>query len=342
MGYIKIRQIPPAEEIVDMLPLSKKMKEEKIKRDEEIKKVFTGESNKFLLIIGPCSADDEDSVCEYISKLAKIQEKVKDNILLIPRIYTNKPRTNGEGYKGMLHQPDPSKGANMLDGLKAIRKMHIRAISESYLFPADEMLYPENYLYLKDLLGYVAVGARSVENQQHRLVVSGMEIPAGMKNPTSGDLSVMLNSIHAAQLSHNFMYNGLEIKTTGNPLAHAVLRGSVDDSGRNHPNYHFEDISFLADKYLDAGLVNPSIIVDTNHANSMKRFYEQPRIAVEVMRSRLYSNLLKKTIKGLMIESYLTEGNQKPTENAYGKSITDACLGFEDTEKLIYRLIELL
>ncbi|MDP4179168.1 MAG: 3-deoxy-7-phosphoheptulonate synthase [Bacillota bacterium] len=342
MSYEKIQQIPSAEEIVDLIPLSEEIKKIKKLRDEEIKNIFTGKDDRLALIIGPCSADHEDSVCEYISKLASIQEKVKDKILIIPRIYTNKPRTTGEGYKGMLHQPDPTKGANMLEGIKAIRKMHIKAVSISGLTCADEMLYPENYLYLRDILSYVAVGARSVEDQQHRLTVSGMDVPAGMKNPTSGDLTVMLNSIKAAQLGHTFMFNGWEVNTTGNPLAHAVLRGAVNDYGRNLPNYHYEDLIYLVNEYKERDLENPAVIIDTNHANSMKKYYEQPRIALEVMRNRKYSDSLKSIIKGFMIESYLLEGSQKTNGCDFGRSITDPCLGFEASEKLIYDLADLV
>ena len=331
MGMKFIKKIPTADEIIEQIPLPNHIKEIKNTKDEE---------KKFLLIIGPCSADNEDSVCEYIGKLAEVQEKVKDNLIIMPRIYTNKPRTTGEGYKGMVHQPDPSKKPDLCEGIKAIRKMHIRALSEAHMPAADEMLYPENYTYLLDVLGYIAVGARSVENQQHRLTVSGVCTPVGMKNPTSGDLPVMLNSIIAAQNGHNFIYNGWEVETTGNPLAHAILRGAVDSSGRNIPNYHYEDLIYIASKYEKQQLSNPTIIVDVNHANSMKRYYEQPRITREVLMSRKSDNLLKKMIKGLMIESYLEEGRQDIGENIYGKSITDACLGWESTEKLIYYIAE--
>ncbi|UWG99005.1 3-deoxy-7-phosphoheptulonate synthase [Dehalobacter sp. DCM] len=335
-----IKKVPTAEEIIAQIPLPDHIKIIKQKRDQEIRKILEGEDNRFILIIGPCSADNEDSVCEYIGRLAQVQEKVKDTILIIPRIYTNKPRTTGEGYKGMIHQPDPSKEPDLCEGIKAIRSLHIRALTEFYMPAADEMLYPENYMYLLDVLGYIAVGARSVENQQHRLTVSGVSTPVGMKNPTSGDLTVMLNSIYAAQQSHNFIYNGWEIETTGNPLAHAILRGAVDASGRNIPNYHYEDLINIAYEYEKQPMVNPAIIVDTNHANSMKRYAEQPRIAREVLISRTYDSLLNKMIKGLMIESYLFEGRQDIGENIYGKSITDACLGWEDTERLIYRIAE--
>lgn len=335
-----IQRIPTAEEIIEQIPLPDHIKDIKLKRDNEIKSVFENKDPRFLLIIGPCSADNEDSVCEYIERLAKVQEKVKESIIIIPRIYTNKPRTTGEGYKGMVHQPDPSKEPDLCEGIKAIRKMHIRALSEYHMPAADEMLYPENYTYLSDVLGYIAIGARSVENQQHRLTTSGVDIPVGMKNPTGGDLSVMLNSITAAQHGHNFIYNGWEIETTGNPLTHAILRGAVDSYGRNLPNYHYEDLINISKKYEKQQLKNPAIIVDTNHANSMKCYYEQPRIAREVLMSRKYDALLKKMVKGLMIESYLVEGKQSIGENIYGKSITDACLGWESTEQLIYYVAE--
>lgn len=335
-----VKKMPTADEIIEEIPLSNSMKETKKNRDEEIKKVFTNEDNRFLLVIGPCSADNEDSVCEYIGRLAKVQEKVKDVIIIIPRIYTNKPRTTGEGYKGMAHQPDPHKKPDLIAGIKAIRKMHIKALNEYHMPAADEMLYPENYTYLADLLSYHAIGARSVEDQQHRFTVSGINMPVGMKNPTSGDITVMLNSIKAAQLNHTFIYNGWEIETSGNALAHAVLRGAVDSYGRNIPNYHYENLINLSKEYEKKGLLNPSIIVDTNHANSTKLYKEQPRIAREVLMSRKYDATLKNMIKGFMIESYLEEGNQHVDEGTYGKSITDPCLGWQDTEKLIYYIAE--
>jgi len=334
------KRIPTADEIIEQIPLPNHLKGIKETRDKEIRSIFENKDERFILIIGPCSADNEDSVCEYIEKLAKVQEQVKDSILIIPRIYTNKPRTTGEGYKGMAHQPDPSKKPDLFEGIKAIRRMHLRALSESYMPAADEMLYPENYIYLSDVLGYIAIGARSVENQQHRLTVSGVEVPVGMKNPTSGDPSVMFNSIIAAQQGHTFTYSGWEVVTTGNQLTHAILRGAVDSNGRNIPNYHYEDLIRIAKEYARLQLINPAIIVDTNHANSMKCYSEQPRIAKEVLMSREYDPLLKKMIKGLMIESYLEEGNQGIGENIYGKSITDACLGWECTERLIYNIAE--
>jgi len=335
-----VKKIPTAQEIIEEMPLSNHIREIKENRDVEIRKVFQNEDDKFLLIIGPCSADNEDSVCEYIGKLAKVQEKVKDSIIIIPRIYTNKPRTTGEGYKGMAHQPDLNKEPDLVEGIKAIRRMHMKALSEYHMPAADEMLYPENYSYLADMLSYHAVGARSVENQQHRFAVSGVDMPVGMKNPTSGDIHVMLNSIKAAQLGHSFIYNSWEIKTSGNPLSHAVLRGAVDSYGRNIPNYHYENLTYLAKEYENQQLLNPSIIVDTNHANSMKLYKEQPRIAREVLMSRKYNSTLKKMIKGFMIESYLVEGKQDVNDGTYGKSITDPCLGWEDTENLIYYIAE--
>lgn len=340
MGMKFIKKIPTADDIKELMPLPDHIQNVRKKKEEELKNIFSNKDDRFILIIGPCSADNEDSVLEYIGRLAQVNEKVKDKIFMIPRIYTNKPRTTGEGYKGMAHQPDPSKEPDLYGGIKAIRRMHIRALSEYYLPAADEMLYPENYTYLSDILGYNAIGARSVENQKHRLTVSGVDTPVGMKNPTSGDLAVMLNSIVAAQQGHSFIYNGWEVSTTGNPFAHAILRGAVDSSGRNIPNYHYEDLIYISAEYEKRELLNPAIIVDTNHANSMKLYYEQPRIAREVLMSRKYDSLLKKMVKGLMVESYLIEGRQGIGENIYGKSITDACLGWESTERLIYNIAE--
>ncbi len=340
MSFNKIQPIPDPESIIRELPLPAGLEREKMERDREIAAIFKGESDKFILIIGPCSAHDEDAVCDYISRLAKVQKRVEDRLLLIPRIYTNKPRTTGEGYKGMLHQPDHQKEPNMVEGLKAIRRMHIRALSQSHLPAADEMLYPGNYPYLEDLLSYVAIGARSVENQLHRLTVSGLDIPVGMKNPTSGDPEVLLNSIQASQSPHVFSYNGWEVATTGNPLIHAVLRGSVNQHGQSIPNYHYEDLINFAENYLSRNLQNPTAIVDTNHANSNKQYAEQPRIALEVMHSRKQSELLKSLVKGLMIESFIVEGAQKAYENEYGKSITDPCLGWEKSEKLIGQIAD--
>ena len=340
MSFQYIREMPDVREILDTIPVPEALKKIKEIRDKEIMSVFKRESEKFLVIIGPCSADNEDAVCEYVSKLSKLQDEVKEKLILIPRIYTNKPRTTGEGYKGMAHQPKPSEEPNMVKGLKAIRKMHIRALKESHLSAADEMLYPGNYPYLADILSYVAIGARSVENQLHRLTVSGLDIPVGMKNPTSGDLEVMLNSVQAAQMPHVFVYNGWEVKTSGNSLTHCIVRGAVDQYGTNFPNFHYEDLRRLAEAYKKRNLANPAIIVDTNHANSNKKFAEQPRIAKEVMRSRQNSKTLRNKVKGLMIESYLIEGTQKISENIYGKSITDPCLGWEDSERLVKDLAE--
>lgn len=342
MGMNFKRKLPIPKLIKEQFPLSESIIAYKEKRDEEIRKVFTGESNKFLLIIGPCSADREDSVMDYIYRLKDVQEKVKDKIIIIPRIYTNKPRTTGLGYKGMIHQPDPTKGEDMLEGLIAIRKLHTRAIAETGFTCADEMLYPENYRYLSDLLSYSAVGARSVEDQQHRITTSGMDIPAGMKNPTSGDLSVMMNSITAAQNSHTFLYRGWEVESTGNPLAHAVLRGYVDKDGRSHPNYHYEDLKLLASLYAEGDYENPAVVIDTNHSNSGKQYLEQPRICKEVLHSMRHSDDINKIVKGFMIESYIEDGAQKPTESVYGKSITDPCLGWEKSEKLILDIADLL
>lgn len=322
-------------------PLPEELVKLKAERDEEIRSIFEGKSDKFVVIVGPCSADREDSVCEYVDRLAKVNEKVSDRLMIIPRIYTNKPRTTGEGYKGMLHQPDPDQAPNLLEGIIAIRKMHIRAMKESGLTAADEMLYPENRSYLDDILSYEAIGARSVENQQHRLTASGMDIPVGMKNPTSGDFSVMLNSVIAAQSSHNFIYRGMDVTTDGNDLAHVILRGGVDKYGTCIPNYHYEDLVRLVEVYGQKNLKNPAAIIDANHSNSNKQFKEQIRIVSEVLHSRRYNEDVKKMVKGVMIESYLEEGNQKISDHmTYGKSITDPCLGWKDTEQLIYKIAE--
>ena len=334
-------RLPDPEEIKKKYPASEKVKEIKVQRDKEIADVFTGKSNKFLLIIGPCSADKEEPVLDYISRLVPVQEQVKDKILIIPRIYTNKPRTTGEGYKGMIHQPDPTKHEDMLEGLIKVRQLHLHAIEQTGFTCADEMLYPENHLYLSDVLSYVAVGARSVENQFHRLTASGLDIPVGMKNPTSGDLSVMMNSIRAAQHPHTFVYSGWEVNSAGNTLAHAILRGSVDKNGQAIPNYHYEDLIKLCDLYAKSGLENPAVIVDTNHSNSAKKFDEQPRIAKEVLHCTRYSKDIGKMVKGLMIESYIEDGSQPSDGKIYGKSITDACLGWDKTERLIYDIADL-
>ena len=342
MGFTFLKKLPTPAEIRNQYPIDTAIQELKAKRDQEIRDVFTGKSDKFLAIIGPCSADNEDAVCDYLLRLRKVQEKIEDKVLIIPRVYTNKPRTTGEGYKGMVHQPDPEKAPDMLAGLIAIRKMHIHAIQESGFTCADEMLYPENYRYLSDILGYVAVGARSVENQQHRLVASGIDVPVGMKNPTGGDLSVMMNSIYAAMGDHTFLYRGWEVETDGNPYAHAIMRGYVNEKGDSRPNYHYEDLIQLHKLYEEKGIKNPACIVDCNHANSGKQYLEQIRIAKEVLHSKRHSADIDRLVKGLMIESYIEDGSQKISEGTYGKSITDACLGWEKTERLILDLAELL
>lgn len=335
------RKLPIPKEIKEMYPISSEGILAKQKNDEEIKKIFTGESNKLLLVIGPCSADREDAVIDYINRLRILQDKVFEKIIIVPRIYTNKPRTTGEGYKGMLHQPNPNESPDMLKGLISIRKLHMRALNETGFSCADEMLYPENARYLNDLLSYVAVGARSVENQGHRLTASGLDVPVGMKNPTSGDISVMINSIKAAQSSHTFIYRGWEVESTGNDLAHAILRGYVNKQGHSLPNYHYEDLISLCEVYDASGLSNPAVIVDTNHANSGKKFDQQVRIAKEILHSTRHSKDVYNLVKGMMIESYIEDGCQKPHEGIYGKSITDPCLGWEKTEKLILDLAEL-
>lgn len=341
MGMRINAELPLPADLKAEYPLSDKIIKIKEKRDAEIRDIFTGKSDKFIVIVGPCSADNEDAVCEYVNRLARVNEKVSDRLMIIPRIYTNKPRTTGEGYKGMLHQPDPDKAPDLLAGIIAIRKMHIRAIEETGLTAADEMLYPENRSYLDDILSYEAIGARSVENQQHRLTASGMNIPIGMKNPTSGDFLVMLNSVIAAQHSHSFIYRGMDVTTDGNDLAHVILRGGVDKYGTCNPNYHYEDLVRLLSLYQKMELKNPAAIIDANHSNSNKKFKEQIRITSEILHSRSYNSELKKLIKGVMIESYLEEGNQKICPDMiYGKSITDPCLGWEDTERLIYEIAE--
>lgn len=336
------KSLPSPEEIHAQYPLSAELQQRKAKRDEEIRRILTGESKRRLLIIGPCSADREDAVLEYINRLCPVQEKVQDKLLIIPRIYTNKPRTTGDGYKGIASQPDPRKEEDIAGGVIAIRRLHLRAISETGFTCADEMLYPENHSYLDDLLSYSAVGARSVENQQHRLVASGIGIPAGMKNPTGGDLTVMLNSIMAAQHPHVFSYRQYEVETPGNPLAHAILRGYVDDQGRSKPNYHFEDLENLYHDYMAKGLENPAIIVDANHSNSGKKYLEQIRICKEVLHSCRHSEEVNSIVKGFMVESYLVDGAQKIGDGVYGKSITDPCLGWDKSERLIYDIAEQL
>lgn len=342
MSFEFIKKLPTPDEIREQYPVPKEFARLKALRDKQIRDVITGESDRFLVIIGPCSADNEDAVCDYISRLAKINEKVSDRLILIPRIYTNKPRTTGEGYKGIVHQPDPEKKEDFLQGLIAMRKMHIRAFEESGLTAADEMLYPENWGYVSDILSYVAIGARSVEDQQHRLTVSGFDVPSGMKNPTSGDFSVMLNSVYAAQHPHSFIYRGWEVRTSGNELAHTVLRGATNKHGRNLPNYHYEDLNTLLTLYNERDLKNPACIIDANHSNSNKQFKQQIRIVREVMASRQFSSEIKKLVKGVMIESYIEEGCQPISDHqTYGKSITDPCLGWRDSERLIMTIAEM-
>ena len=334
------RKLPVPKEVKEEYPVSEEMAKIKADRDAEIKAVFEGKSDKFILVIGPCSADHRDSVLDYISRLAKVNEQTKDKLIIIPRIYTNKPRTTGAGYKGMLHQPDPDSKPDMLKGILAIRDLHMTALKDYGFTCADEMLYPENHRYLSDLISYVAVGARSVEDQQHRLTASGLNVPVGMKNSTGGDLSVMMNAINAAQHSHTFIYRGWEVKSEGNPLAHAILRGYVDFTGKNVSNYHYEDLLELGDLYAKSGLENPSVIVDTNHSNSGKKYLEQIRIAQDVVNSCNLNKDIRKLVKGLMIESYIEDGAQKLDEHIYGKSITDPCLGWEKTEKLILSIAD--
>ena len=337
------RKLPIPKEIKAEFPITDALSRIRDAQVAELKDVFAGRSKKFILVIGPCSADREDAVLEYISRLRTVQDKVADKIVIVPRIYTNKPRTTGAGYKGMLHQPNPNEKPDLLKGIVAIRKLHLKALAESGFACADEMLYPENHRYLSDILAYVAVGARSVEDQQHRLTASGLDVPVGMKNPTSGDISVMMNSITAAQSSHTFIYRGWEVKSHGNPYAHAILRGLVDKRGMTHPNYHYEDLYTLYETYAKSGLENPAVIIDTNHSNSGKNYLEQIRISKEVLHSCRYSKEVGNMVKGLMIESYLEDGAQKICETPiYGQSVTDPCLGWEKTERLIYDIAEVL
>jgi len=340
MSFNEIRKLPTPAEVKESVPVSEYLKGKKAERDREIKAVFEKKDSRFIVVVGPCSAHDREAVYEYVHRLAGVQVKVRDKLILIPRIYTNKPRTTGQGYKGMAHQPDPLGEPNIAEGIAAIRRMHEHSFNLSGLSAADEMLYPDNHPYLDDLLCYVAVGARSVENQQHRLTASGLDIPAGMKNPTGGDMNVALNSIVAAQIPHVFSYNGSEVQTPGNPYAHLILRGAVNSHGEPRPNYHYEDLIRVAEAYLKRNMQNPTIFVDTNHDNSGKRFAEQPRIAMEILRSRRHDAKLAQMVRGLMIESYLEEGSQKADEKTSGKSITDPCLGWEDTERLLFDIAE--
>ena len=333
-------QLPLPEVLKQEYPLSKELQKAKLLRDQEIRRIFTGESDKFVVLVGPCSADNEDTVCEYVNRLKKVADKVSDKLMIIPRVYTNKPRTTGEGYKGMVHQPDPEKAPDMASGLRSVRKLHMEALEEFHMPAADEMLYPGNWPYMEDLLSYVAVGARSVENQQHRLTVSGFDIPAGMKNPTGGDLTVMMNSITAGQHQHDFIANGYEVKTDGNPLTHAILRGSVNRHGNNIPNYHYEDLTRVAYMYEKFQLKNPAVIVDANHSNSGKQWDQQPRIVQEVLHSRSFLPEIKSLVKGIMIESYIEDGNQSIGNGVYGQSITDPCLGWDKSAALLYRMAD--
>ncbi len=341
MSFQYVAKLPTPDEIRERFPMPAHLVEVKRERDIEIRDVITGKSKKFIVIIGPCSADNEEAVCDYVNRLAKVNEKVKDKLILVPRIYTNKPRTTGEGYKGIASQPDPEKKPDMLAGLTAMRSMHIHAIEACGLTCADEMLYPENWGYVEDLLSYVAIGARSVEDQHHRLTVSGFDVASGMKNPTSGDFTVMLNSVYAAQHPHHFVYRGHEVETTGNPLTHVVLRGAVSKHGNSVQNYHYEDIMRLIEKYEQMELLNPAAIIDANHSNSNKRYAEQVRIVKEVMHNRKISNDIHRLVKGVMIESYIEPGNQKVGEHIYGKSITDPCLGWKESEALIYAIADM-
>lgn len=340
MSFTFIKKLPTPEEIKELYPLAQKLADQKAQRDLMIRDVFTGVSDKFLVIIGPCSADNETAVLDYMCRLKKIQEKTADRLLIVPRVYTNKPRTTGLGYKGMLHQPDPEGKPDMLAGIVAIRNLHIHVLDETGMSAADEMLYPENYRYLSDLLSYVAVGARSVENQQHRLTASGMDVAVGMKNPTSGDFSVMLNSVVAAQSKHTFIYRAWEVETDGNPLAHTILRGAVNKHGQAIPNYHYEDLVRLMDMYAQQDLKNPACIVDANHSNSNKLHMEQIRIVKEVLHSRTHSDEVKNLVKGVMIESYIEGGCQKVGGHLYGQSITDPCLSWEDSERLLLEIAD--
>lgn len=342
MGFTFERLLPTPAQIREEYPLPANFAALKQARDRDIADIITGNSDRFLLIIGPCSADNEDSVCDYVNRLAAISDRVKDKLMLVPRIYTNKPRTTGDGYKGIASQPDPQKKEDFLQGLIAVRRMHLRAIQESGLTAADEMLYPENWGYVEDVLSYVAIGARSVEDQQHRLTVSGFDVASGMKNPTSGDFSVMLNSVYAAQQPHSFIYRGYEVSTSGNPLAHTVLRGSMSKNGNSTPNYHYEDLNRLWEMYQERDLCNPACIIDSNHNNSGKKYDQQVRIVKEVLHSRRLNADIRKLVKGVMVESYIEPGCQKIGDGIYGKSITDPCLGWEDSERLIYSIAELL
>ncbi len=335
-----LKNLPSPEEIKSEFPLGEELIAKKKAFDAEVKDVFTGKSDKFVAVIGPCSADNEEAVMDYVTRLAKVQAQIKDKVIIIPRVYTNKPRTTGDGYKGMLHQPDPEKKPDLVAGIKAIRKLHLDVIRETGFFPADEMLYPENWMYCDDTLSYVAIGARSVEDQQHRLTASGMDVPVGMKNPTAGGYDVMLNSVHAASHPHTFIYRSNEVRTSGNPLTHSVLRGAVNKKGQCVPNYHYEDLLLVNKLYTEHNLPFPAVVVDANHSNSNKQYMEQIRIVEDVLHSRKMNSDIHKLVKGVMIESYIEPGNQKIGEHIYGKSITDPCLGWDDSEKLLFKIAE--
>ena len=338
-----VQTIASADQVKQMVPIPAELARVKAERDETVRDIIAGKDARKLVIVGPCSADNEEAVCDYVSRLARVFDRVRDKLFIVPRIYTNKPRTKGEGYKGILHNPDPHKNVTDIQaGILALRHMHLRALRESGLSAADEMLYPDNYLYLDDLLTYVAVGARSSENQQHRLVASGVDVPVGIKNPMHGSFPVTLNGIYAAQIPNEFKYGGCQVKTAGNPYAHAILRGSVDVYGNNEPNYHYEDVMRFAQMYEEQGLRNPAIVIDTNHSNSDKKAMEQVRIAHEIVANMKYSARMHEIVKGFLIESYIEDGNQKPSECVYGKSITDECLGWEKTERLLYDLADAL
>lgn len=345
MSFTNIRKMLSVAEVQKLTPLTDNLKAIKDENDRQLKEILSGKDNRFIVIVGPCSADDEEAVCDYARRLAKVRDMIKDKIFVVMRVYTGKPRTTGEGYKGMMHQPDPTKAPNMCEGILAIRRMYLRVIEETGLPIADEMLYPSNLPFVSDILSYIAIGARSVENQQHRLTASGIDCPVGMKNPTSGDLSVMFNSIKAAQQSHDFLYNGYEVQTSGNPYAHVIMRGSVNKRGVHLQNYHYEDLMLANDMYNKSDYANPAIIVDANHSNSKKNHTEQPRIIKDVIHSKHCSNILNNIVKGVMIESYIEGGNQAcgpDTPHVYGKSITDPCLSFEDTKALLLEMSELL
>ena len=342
MSFERVKKLPTPEEIREKFPLPDKLALLKSERDKQISDVLTGKSDKFLVVIGPCSADNEDAVIDYVSRLAKVNDIVGEKLLIIPRIYTSKPRTKGVGYKGLISQPDPSGKVDHCLGVAAMRRLQLRAIRESGLTAADEMLYPENLEYVSDIISYVAVGARSVASQEHRMTASGCSIPTGMKNPTSGSLNVMLNAVYTAQQEQSFIYRGYEVKTSGNKLAHCVLRGGCTDQGQSIPNYQYDKLRLLISLYEQRDIINPAAIVDANHNNSNKQFKQQISIVKDVLNSRNTDSDIKNLVKGVMIESYIEEGSQKIGEGIYGKSITDPCLGWDDTERLLLEMAELV